>query len=92
MIAGIDTTTFGYVTIFAALIRYLMLGSYRGRAGAMLRDIIIWLALGLGVVMLYYLQGHSLDCGACFALACPERSRFKPVQGWTHSRRAAGWA
>lgn len=28
-------------------------GSYRGRAGAMLRDIIIWLALGLGVVMLY---------------------------------------
>jgi hypothetical protein len=37
VIAGIDTTTFGYVAIFSALILYLsggMLGSYRGRAGA----------------------------------------------------------
>jgi hypothetical protein len=52
VIAGIDTTRFGYVAIFSALILYLsggMLGSYRGGAGAMLRDIIIWLALGLGV-------------------------------------------
>jgi drug/metabolite transporter (DMT)-like permease len=76
VIAGIDTTTFGYVAIFSALILYLsggMLGSYIGRARATLRDIIIWLALGLGLVMLYILQGQSRDCGACFGLACPAR-------------------
>ena len=52
MIAGLDSTTFGYV----ALIIYLgggMLGSYSGRAGAMLRDAVTWLALGLGMVVLY---------------------------------------
>ena len=35
MVAGLDTTTFGYVALFSALIVYLgggMLGSYRGRA------------------------------------------------------------
>lgn len=55
-IAGLDTTTFGYLAIFSALIVYLsggMLGSYTGRARAMLRDIIIWFALGLGIAMLY---------------------------------------
>jgi hypothetical protein len=44
VIAGIDTTTFGYVAIFSVLILYLsggVLGSYRGRARTMLRDIII---------------------------------------------------
>ena len=43
MIAGLDSATFGYVAVFLALIVYLgggMLGSYSGRAGAMLRDFI----------------------------------------------------
>jgi len=41
MIAGLDSTTFGYVAVFLALVIYLgggMLGSYSGRVGAMLRD------------------------------------------------------
>ena len=41
VIAGLDTATFGYVAFFSALIVYLgggMLGSYRGRAGALLRE------------------------------------------------------
>ena len=63
MIAGLDTATFGYVAVFSALIVYLgggMLGSYRGREGALLRDIIIWLALGLGIVTLYiFTQGRG---------------------------------
>ena len=47
--------TAGYAAIFSALIVYLgggMLGSYKGRAGTMLRDILLWLALGLGIAML----------------------------------------
>ena len=63
MIAGLDTATFGYVAFFSALIVYLgggMLGSYRGRAGALLRDIIFWLALGFGIVMLcIFAQGQG---------------------------------
>ena len=45
MIAGLDSTTFGYVAVFLALIVYLgggMLGSYSGRTGAMLRDAVTW--------------------------------------------------
>jgi aspartyl protease family protein len=56
MVTGLDTATFGYVAISSALIVYVgggMLGSYSGRAGDLLRDIMIWLALGLGIVMLY---------------------------------------
>jgi hypothetical protein len=56
MIAGLDTATFGYVAMFSALIVYLsggVVGGYRGRADALLRDIVIWLALGLGIVVLY---------------------------------------
>ena len=68
MVAGLDTTTFGYVAMFSALIVYLsggMLGSYRGqRAGAMLRDIIIWLALGLGIVMLYIYKDDLMPIAA----------------------------
>ena len=64
MIAGLDTVTFGYVAMFSALIVYLgggMLGSYSGRAGELLRDLIIWLALGLGIAVLYlFAKGRGL--------------------------------
>jgi hypothetical protein len=56
MIAGLDTATFGYVAMFSALIVYLsggMVGSYKGRGNALVRDILIWLALGLGIIILY---------------------------------------
>ena len=64
MIAGLDTATFGYVAMFSALIVYLsggMVGSYRGRRGVLLRDIMIWLALGFAIAMFYILaQGRGL--------------------------------
>jgi hypothetical protein len=56
MIAGLDTATFGYVAMFSALIVYLsggMVGSYKGRRHVLARDMLIWLALGLGIVILY---------------------------------------
>ena len=56
MIAGIDSTTFGYVALLLALLVFVgggMLGSYRGRAGTMARDAVTWLALGLGLVTIY---------------------------------------
>ena len=64
VIAGLDTATFGYVAIFSAIIVYLsggMVGSYRGRRSALLRDIMIWLALGFAIAMFYILaQGSGL--------------------------------
>lgn len=54
MIAGVDSTTFGYVALMVALLVFLgggMLGS--GRAGTMARDAVTWIALGLGLVTLY---------------------------------------
>src|SRR4029453_5861997 len=48
MIAGLDSTTFGYVAVFLALIVYLgggMLGDYRGRVGTLVRDAVVLLAL-----------------------------------------------
>ena len=55
-VAGLDTATFGYVAMFSALIVYLsggMVGSYKGRRDALVRDMLIWLALGLGIIILY---------------------------------------
>lgn len=55
-IAGFDSDTFGYVALLAAIAVFVgggMLGSYRGRAGAMLRDAVTWFALGLGLVTIY---------------------------------------
>lgn len=64
VIAALDTATFGYVAIFSAMIVYLsggMVGSYRGRRSALLRDIMIWLALGFGIALLYiFAQRHGL--------------------------------
>jgi aspartyl protease family protein len=56
MIAGLDADMFGYVALLVALAVYVgggMLGSYRGRVGAMVRDAVTWLALGLGLVTIY---------------------------------------
>ena len=55
-IAGIDSDMFGYVALMVALAVFVaggMVGRYRGRAGPMLRDAVIWIALGLGLVTLY---------------------------------------
>jgi aspartyl protease family protein len=41
-----------------------MLGSYSGRAGAMLRDAVTWLALGLGVVTLYAYKDDLMPIAA----------------------------
>jgi aspartyl protease family protein len=56
MIAGIDSTTFGYAAFFLALLVYLAGGvfsRYGGGAAAIARDAVTWLALGLGLVALY---------------------------------------
>ena len=56
LIAGVDSTTFGYLAFLLALLVFVgggMLGSYRGRVGALARDAVTWLALGLGLVTLY---------------------------------------
>jgi aspartyl protease family protein len=41
-----------------------MLGSYRGRAGTMLRDAVTWLALGLGLVTVYAYKDELLPIAA----------------------------
>lgn len=56
MIAGLDTATFAYAAFFMALLVYIAGGlvtRYGGGAGAMARDAVTWLALGLGLVTLY---------------------------------------
>lgn len=67
MIAGLDSTTFGYVAFFLALIVFIgggMVGSYRGRAGMMARDAVVWLALGLGLVALYAYKDELMPIAA----------------------------
>jgi len=67
MIAGLDSTTFGYVALLLALAVFVgggMLGSYRGRIGAMLRDGVTWLALGLGLVTIFAYQDELLPIAA----------------------------
>ena len=56
MIAGLDADMFGYVALLVALAVFVgggMLGTYRGRVGAMVRDAVTWLALGFGLVTIY---------------------------------------
>jgi len=56
MIANIDATTFGYAAFLLALLVYVaggLVGRYVGGGGAMVRDAVTWLALGLGLVTLY---------------------------------------
>ncbi len=67
MIAGLDTTTFGYVALGLALLVFIgggMVGSYRGRAGTMARDAVVWLALGLGLVALYAYKDELMPIAA----------------------------
>lgn len=67
MIAGLDSDIFGYVALLVALAVFVgggMLGSYRGRAGTMLRDAITWLALGLGLVTLYAYKDDLMPIAA----------------------------
>jgi aspartyl protease family protein len=55
-IANLDTSTFGYVALGTALLVFIgggVLARYRGQAGAMLRDAVTWVALGLALVTLY---------------------------------------
>jgi aspartyl protease family protein len=66
-IAGLDSETFGYVALLLALLVFIgggMLGSYRGRAGAMVRDAVTWLALGLGLVTLYAYKEELMPIAA----------------------------
>ena len=54
-IANLDTSTFGYVALGTALLVFIgggVLARYRGQAGAMLRDAVTWVALGLALVTL----------------------------------------
>ena len=67
MIAGLDSGLFGYVALCLALLVFVgggMLGSYRGRAGAMVRDAVTWLALGLGLVTLYAYKEELMPIAA----------------------------
>lgn len=67
MIAGLDSTTFGYAALCLALLVFIgggMLGTYSGRAGAMLRDAVTWLALGLGLVTLYAYKDELMPIAA----------------------------
>jgi aspartyl protease family protein len=66
-IAGLDSNVFGYVALLVALAVFVgggMLGSYRGRAGTMLRDAVTWLALGLGLVAVYAYKDDLLPIAA----------------------------
>jgi aspartyl protease family protein len=67
MIAGLDSTTFGYAALCLALLVFVgggILGSYSGRAGAMLRDAVTWLALGLGLVTVYAYKDELMPIAA----------------------------
>jgi aspartyl protease family protein len=66
-IAGLDSATFGYVALLLALAIFVgggLLGSYRGRAGVMVRDAVTWLALGLGLVTLYAYKDELMPIAA----------------------------
>jgi aspartyl protease family protein len=67
MIAGLDSTTFGYVAVLLALLVYIsggMFARYGGRASLMLRDAVTWLALGLGLVTLYAYKDDLMPIAA----------------------------
>jgi len=62
-IANIDSDTFGYVALGVALLVFIgggVLARYRGQAGAMFRDSVTWVALGLALVTLYSYRDELL--------------------------------
>jgi aspartyl protease family protein len=66
-IAGVDSDTFGYVALLVALAVFIaggMVGSYRGRSGAMLRDAVTWIALALGLITIYAYKGDLMPIAA----------------------------
>jgi aspartyl protease family protein len=66
-IAGLDSDMFGYVALLVAIALFVgggMLGSYRGRAGAIMRDAVTWLALGLGLVTIYAYKDDLMPIAA----------------------------
>jgi aspartyl protease family protein len=66
-IAGLDSDMFGYVALLVAIAVFVgggMLGSYRGRAGAIMRDAVTWLALGLGLVTIYAYKDDLMPIAA----------------------------
>ncbi|MGH6865406.1 MAG: retropepsin-like aspartic protease family protein [Methyloceanibacter sp.] len=67
MIAGIDSTTFGYVAFLLALLVYFAGGlvtRYGGGASAMLRDAVTWIALGLGLITIYSYKDELMPIAA----------------------------
>jgi aspartyl protease family protein len=55
-IANLDTNTFGYVALGTALLVFIgsgLLARYRRQAGAMFRDAVTWVALGLALITIY---------------------------------------
>jgi aspartyl protease family protein len=56
IIANLDSNSFGYLALGAALLVFIgggVLSRYRGQAGPMLRDAVTWVSLGLALVALY---------------------------------------
>ncbi|MEG6510041.1 TIGR02281 family clan AA aspartic protease [Methyloligella sp. 2.7D] len=88
-IASLDAETFGFVVFGAALLVYLgggLLGSYGGRAGQMLRDIVTWAAIGLGLVTLYAYRGELMP------IADRVASELIPGRGMVVEQSASGEA
>jgi aspartyl protease family protein len=55
-VATLDRTSFAYLVAGLAMVVFIgggLVYRYGGSAGAMLRDLVIWLAVGLGLVTLY---------------------------------------
>ncbi len=55
-VANLDAEVFGYVVMSLALLIFLgggMFARYGGKAGAMVRDLVTWAALGLALVTVY---------------------------------------
>jgi aspartyl protease family protein len=66
-IAGLDSTTFGYLAMLAALLVYLgggLLSSYGGGARNLARDAVTWVALGIGLVTLYAYKDELMPIAA----------------------------
>ena len=85
-IANIDSDTFGYVALSVALLVFIgggVLMRYRGQAGAMFRDAVTWIALGLALVALYSYRDELLPIAGRLA-----GELLQAVEGRLHRRIA----